>query len=71
MLLHILVVSLAPELVPSLLITLAVVEMKIDYLTVPMMCTPLIALMLRMLDYDAVGDVSSSYYFTTIHSCIV
>jgi hypothetical protein len=50
MLLLILAVGLAPEQVPSLLITLAVVEMKIDYLTVPMTCTPLTALMLRMLD---------------------
>ena len=50
MLLLILVVSLVPEQVPSLLITLAVLEMKTDCLTVPMTCTLLTALMLRMLD---------------------
>ena len=61
MLLLILGVNLVREQVPSLLTTLAVLEMKIDYLTVLMTCTPLTAPMLRMLDSDAVEDVSFLY----------
>ena len=57
MLLLILVVSLLREQVPSILTTPAVLEVKIDYLIVPMTCTLLTAPMLRMLDSDAVEDV--------------
>ena len=58
MLLLILVVALLRELVPSLLTTLDVVEVKTDCLTVIMMPTLLTARIPRMLGSDAVEDVS-------------
>ena len=58
----ILVVSLVKEQVLSLLTTLDVVEMKVDCLIVIMTATLLTAPMLRMLDSDAVEDVSYHFY---------
>ena len=50
MLLLLLVVVLVRELVPSLLTTLAVLEMNLDCFTVGMTLTPLTVPMLKMLD---------------------
>ena len=73
MLLLILVANLVREQVPSILTTLAVLEMKIDYLTVLMTCILLTVPTLRMLDSDAVEDVSSfrlvgAQYYHIIYS---
>ena len=58
MLLPILVVALARELVPSSLTTRAAVEVNRDCLVVIMTQMPVTVLMLKMLDLDAVEDVS-------------